>query len=113
MSQGFHHRYPELLGLKPWPLEFFVSFNVTWLLVWLLCLMGLRRHLRAALFPLWLLGIACVVNLVAHPLMALADGRYFPGLWTSPLAGLVGMPLLGRLAAYTRTAAPEEGDPER
>lgn len=29
---GFNLRFPELLGLTPWPGEFFVAFNVCWIL---------------------------------------------------------------------------------
>lgn len=109
LSQGFHYRYPELLGIEPWPIRFFATLNITCLVVWLLSVAALSRRTRAALFPLWFLGVAGVVNAVAHPLMALAEGRYFPGLWTSPLAGIVGLLLLRRLMALTGS---ESGGPD-
>lgn len=64
---GFHERFPALFGLVPIPLRVFVLFNLAWLVVWALCVWGLAARRRAALFPLWFLGIACVANGVAHP----------------------------------------------
>ncbi len=98
---GFHCRWPELLGLSPWSAEFFVSFNVSWIAVWALSAAGLRAGVRAALFPTWFFAIGMTANLVAHPLLALNAGGYFPGLWTSPVVGVIGVMMLGRLAGYT------------
>ncbi len=100
-SQSFEQRYPDLLGLSPWSSDIFVSFNLFWIVTWVISVVALRWNLLAALFPIWFLGIACVVNAVAHPLMALAAGGYFPGLWTSPFSGLVGALLLYQLSLYT------------
>jgi hypothetical protein len=57
LATGFHRRFPELLGLSPWSLPFFVSFNLVWLAIWGLSLWGLNTRRRAALFPLWFLGL--------------------------------------------------------
>jgi Protein of unknown function with HXXEE motif len=101
LGTGFHQRFPELLGLAPWSNRFFVSFNLFWLAVWALSLWGLANRRRAALFPLWFLAIAGVANGVAHPLLSLRVAGYFPGLVTSPLIGLAGWLLLGRLLRVT------------
>jgi hypothetical protein len=53
------------------------------------------------LFPLWFLGIACALNGLAHPLLALRSGGYFPGLITSPLVGVAGVLLLWRTLRVT------------
>lgn len=100
-ATGFHHRFPELLGLTPWSLRFFVSFNLFWLAVWSLSTWGLAARRRAALFPLWFPGLGCVANGLAHPLFSVRDGGYFPGLLTSPLVGVVGILLLRRLSLVT------------
>jgi hypothetical protein len=101
LATGFHLRFPPLLGLSPWSLGFFVTFNLFWLVVWSLSLWGLKARWRAALFPLWFLGLGCVVNGLAHPAFSLRTGGYFPGLFTSPLVGLVGIFLLQRLSVIT------------
>ncbi|MDH4066701.1 MAG: hypothetical protein OEW19_20050 [Acidobacteriota bacterium] len=99
---GFHARFPALFGLAPMSLGFFVSFNVAWLVVWSLSAWGVAAHRRAALFPLWFLGIGCALNGVAHPALSVLAGGYFPGLVTSPVVGLVGVVLLRRLLDVTQ-----------
>lgn len=99
---GFHMRFPEMLGLRPWSITFFVGFNLFWIAVWGGSLAGVHRQLRAALFPLWFLGIACAANGIAHPLFSVVERGYFPGLWSSPLVGIAGFLLLRGLAAFTR-----------
>ena len=97
----FYVRWPELLGLSPWSAQFFVIFNVTWIAIWALSAAGLRAEIRVALFPTWFFAIGMAVNFVAHPLLALNAGGYFPGLWTCPLVGVIGVLMLNRLAGYT------------
>ena len=97
----FHLRYPALLGLHPWSIELWAGFNLAWLAIWCLALVGLLRCWRPALFPVWFLALACLVNCVAHPLLALAAGGYFPGLWSAPVCGLVGVPLFLLLNRFT------------
>jgi len=101
LTTGLHVRLPATFGLGPLPLAAFVLFNVAWLGIWVLSAWGLGRRRRAALFPLWFLGVAGVLNGVAHSLLALRAGGYFPGLVTSPLMAVVGVVLLGRLSRLT------------
>jgi len=101
LTTEFHQRFPEVLGLAPWSLRFFVSFNLCWLAIWGLSAWGLAARQRAALFPLWFLAIACVANAVVHPVLSIRAGGYFPGLVTSPLVGVVGVLLLRRLLQVT------------
>jgi hypothetical protein len=103
---GFHERFPALFGLDPMPLRLFVLFNLAWLLVWSLCAWGLAARRRAALFPLWFLGIGCSANGVAHPWLSLLAGGYFPGLVTSPIVGVLGVLLLRQLLSITDGGSP-------
>jgi hypothetical protein len=100
--QQFYLRFPVMLGLAPWSDVFFVAFNLIWLAVWLFAIAGLARFPRVAAFPLWFLAIASTANGIAHPLLSLAASGYFPGLWSSPLVGIVGVVLLSALASATR-----------
>jgi len=100
---GFHERFPALFGLAPMSLRFFVVFNIGCLVIWALSSWGLASRHRAALFPLWFLGIGCAMNGVAHPLLSVLAGGYFPGLVSSPVVGVLGIFLLGRLHAITRS----------
>lgn len=98
---GFHHRFPALFGQPAMPDFFFISFNLIWLIVWALSIWGLKAQCRLALFPLWFLGLASVLNGIAHPLIAAFRGAYFPGLFTAPLGGIVGIVLCHRLFQLT------------
>ena len=102
-ATGFAQRWPELLGQRPWANGFFIGFNLSWIAIWLLCAFGIRRGVRVAFFPVWFFAIGMTVNLVGHPALALWTGGYFPGLWTSPIVGVLGVLLLARLLAITRT----------
>jgi hypothetical protein len=99
--QQFYLRFPALLGIAPWSKGFFVTFNFVWLAVWVLAIASLGKFARVAAFPLWFLAIASAANGVAHPLLSLAVAGYFPGLWSSPLVGLLGVVLLRALADAT------------
>jgi len=106
---GFHMRFPELLGLAPWPFGFFVGFNLFWIAVWGLSALVVGRRIRGALFPIWFLAVGSALNGIAHPTMALMDAGYFPGLLTSPVCGIAGVMLLRSLTAYTVGRSPLRG----
>ncbi len=106
---GFHRHFPELLGLAPWSSLFFASFNVFWLAVWGLSCLGLLAGRRPALAALWFLGLAALANAFAHPALSLRVGGYFPGLFTSPILGILGVLLVRRLTALTRGGGAARG----
>jgi hypothetical protein len=92
-----YERLPQLLGLQPWSAEFFVTFNLSWVFIWILSAVGLKYNFRPAFFPVWFFAIGMTGNGIAHPALALAVGGYFPGLFTSPIVGVLGVMLLLRL----------------
>jgi hypothetical protein len=58
-------------------------------------------RLSIGVFSVWFFAIAAIANGIAHPLLSLRVGGYFPGLLTSPILGLVGILLWSRLMAAT------------
>ncbi|MGE0816786.1 MAG: HXXEE domain-containing protein [Vicinamibacterales bacterium] len=98
---GFPRRFPELVGLAPWPTALFVGFNVAWIAGWAASAWAVRSGTRVAFFPLWFLGLASAANGVAHLALAFRVGGYFPGLATSPIVGIAGVVLLRRLVNAT------------
>jgi len=104
-ATGFHVRLGGLLDLPGMPLSVFVVFNVTWLVIWVASVPGVRSRRAIAFFAAWFLAIAGAVNGIAHPLLALSAGEYFPGLVSSPLVGAAGVWLWFRLRAATRPKA--------
>ncbi len=97
----FHARFPALLGLEPMSLSFFVPFNLAWIAIWVVSIPFLRVGRRAAFFAAWFLAISGILNGVAHPMMAIASGGYFPGLMTSLFVGIAGVILWKRLQRAT------------
>lgn len=103
-ATDFHVHFPALFGLEPMPLPFFVGFNLIWLVVWIASVPLLRSSRKSAFFAAWFLAIAGMLNGVAHPLMAVVSGGYFPGLYSSPFIGLASIFLWKRLSrASTRS----------
>lgn len=102
-ATDFHIRFPALFGLDPMPLSFFVAFNLTWIVVWIASVPMLRTGNRAAFFAAWFLAIAGMLNGLAHPLMAVASGGYFPGLISSPFIGLASILLWRRLHCASKS----------
>ena len=100
-ATGFHVRFPALMGLDPMPLSFFVTFNLVWLAIWIASIPFLRVGRRAAFFAGWFLAFAAMLNGVAHPMIAILSGGYFPGLITSPMIGIAGVLLWQRLQKAT------------
>lgn len=104
VATGFHQHLPAVLDLDPWLAPYFVGFNLFWLGIWALSAWGLALRKSAALFPLWFLGMACLVNALVHPSLSLRAGGYFPGLITVPLIAVAGVLLLQRLFSITAAA---------
>ncbi len=105
-ATGFHVQFPALLGLDPMPLWFFIAFNLGWIAIWIVSVPFVRLGRRPAFFAAWFLAIAGALNGVAHPMMAIESGGYFPGLITSPIIGIAGVILWHRLQRATSTPAP-------
>ncbi len=100
-ATGFHERLGALLGLPGMPLSLFVVFNLMWLGIWVASVPGVGSARASAFFAAWFLAIAGMFNGIAHPLLAFAEGAYFPGLVSSPLTGLVSIWLGRRLRGAT------------
>ena len=105
----FYVRAPEFLGFAAWSREFFVIFNLSWIALWLIAAVGIKRRMRIAFFPVWFFAISMVGNAIWHPLLCLAAGGYFPGLFTSPFGGVIGIMLLSRLRKLTLANHPWPG----
>jgi hypothetical protein len=96
---GFYQRYPPLLGLAPWSSDFFVIFNLSWLGIWTWALFVLGEGSRLASGAVWFFALAAIANGIAHPVLAVIGGGYFPGLFTAPFLGAAGVWLLMCLRA--------------
>lgn len=101
-ATGFSERFPALFDLPPIPLSIFLTFNLIWILIWVASIPGLQSSRPVAFFAAWFLAIAGALNGIAHPILSVAAGGYFPGLVTSPFIGAAAVLLWINLARATR-----------
>lgn len=95
VSTGFYRAFPPLLGGAPWPVQRFVIFNVAFLALSSLAIIGVGRHWRPAyIITLFLASGGGIGNGIGHLLLAARVGGYFPGAYTAPLALIAGLVLL-------------------
>ncbi len=99
---GFHERFPAIFGLEAIPVSIFIAFNVLWLMAWSASIRGIEKTVTIAYFAAWFLAIAGILNGIAHPMLALAEGSYFPGLFSSPFIAIACVALWRRLIIATR-----------
>ena len=78
--------------------------------IWVVSVPGLRSARPAAFFAAFL-AIAGMFNGIAHPLLSISAGGYFPGLVTSPLIGGASVGLWLRLRGATRPGEVEPMQP--
>jgi hypothetical protein len=101
---GFQRRLPALVGDRWTDIQFLV-FNVVWFTAFVLAGWALRRrHPLAVLFVLFFALGGGVGNGLAHLLLVVTQGGYFPGAWTAPLCLIVGVLLLRQLFSIPPTA---------
>ncbi len=101
-ATDFHVRFPALLELDPIPLPVFLLFNFTWIAIWIAAIPLLRAARIFGFFAAWFLALAGILNGIAHPLLAVVTGGYYPGLMTSPFIGLAGVYLWRKLELATQ-----------
>ena len=101
-ATGFHEQFGPVFGLASMPFPGFVVFNLAWIAIWIASIPGLRSGRSAAFFAAWFLAIAGTINGIAHPLLAIAVGGYFPGLISSPFICGAGIWLWLKLRTATR-----------
>jgi hypothetical protein len=100
---GFQRRLPALVG-DHWTDTQLVVFNAGWFAMFVLAAWGLhRRHSLAVLIVLFVALGGGVGNGIAHLLLVVTQGGYFPGAWTAPLCLIVGAALLRQLFTIRAT----------
>jgi len=103
LATALHERLPGLFDLPGMPVSVFVAFNLAWLGIWIASVPALRAARVPAFFAAWFLAIAGMFNGIAHPLLAIAAGDYFPGLLSAPIIGGVSIWLWRRLHQATES----------
>src|SRR5271170_4999753 len=108
---GFQHQFPRLFG-SDWSDSRFVSFNMLWLAAFVLAGLGIYLRVQLAyLIVLFLALIGGVGNGMTHLVLAATYRRYFPGVITAPFCLFVGILLIIRLFAGTRSRQEKSSEP--
>lgn len=94
---GFQLKFPLLFGYQ-WSDELFAAFNIVWIALFVLNGAWLQTGGRLSYFLVYFYAIVGgIANGIAHPLLSINYGGYFPGLITSPFALIIGVLLLKKL----------------
>lgn len=84
--RGFTTEMPALLGEAPYPVEYWLTFNMIAYAIFILGGISLfKRNQLFSVVPLFFLLIGVILNSVAHILISIFTGGYFPGLFTAIL----------------------------
>ncbi len=88
---------PAILGQEPYPLDYWLSFNMVAYFIFLLGGIVLFKKLRAyAVIPLFFILVGVLFNSVAHLGLAIYSGGYFSGLFTALIYFLIAPTLIKR-----------------
>jgi len=107
LIQGFRISFPEIFGLAPVPFSLFVIFNLGCLMLWIYAIFGIKKARKHAFGAAWFLALAGILNGIAHPVLALTAGTYFPGLYSSLPVAVACCWLVVRLLRATRPIFPD------
>ncbi len=106
-ATGLQRELPALVGLEAWTDLRFLALNLCHYALFLLAAIALVLGFRPLTWFASFFVVVTLLNGVAHPLLALVVGGYFPGLWTGWMGLVWGLLLLGRLRVPTPEHAPE------
>ena len=94
---GFQTEFPQLFGYT-WSDNQFFIFNLLWIVIFIFNGLGIYYDIKLSyLLVYFFVLVGCIANGLAHPLLSLMKGGYFPGLFTSILALAVGIVFMSKL----------------
>jgi hypothetical protein len=106
---GFYRVFPPVFGAEPWSAKRFLTFNVVWLIVFLIAGFGLLRGKRGAyLIAMFLAVGGGILNGLGHIGLSVREGAYFPGAYTGVVALVVGSILAARLLRSPHRVPPSD-----
>lgn len=103
---GFNEALPALFGSDPYPLTYWVVFNMVVYAFFIAGAIIIFMEWGAFyLVPIFFVLMAVIANAVGHIALSIYSGGYFPGLYTAMAYVLVG-PLLLRKLFYRQDDTP-------
>ena len=93
-TMGFVKELPSLLGADPYPLEYWVNFNMIAYAIFILGAIVLYKNLKAlVIVPVFFVVVGAIINAFGHLALSIYAGGYFPGLYTSLLYWVIALRL--------------------
>lgn len=81
---GFVSKLPAIIGQEPYPLDYWVTFNMVAYSIFILGAIALHKNTRSYfIIPVFFIVVGVILNGVAHVLLSFYTGGYFPGLFTA------------------------------
>jgi hypothetical protein len=94
----FTSALPELLGLEPYPMDYWVVFNMVAYAVFIWGgIIIFKRIKKLMIIPLFFILIGVLFNGIVHVGLAIYTGGYFSGLYTALAFVVLGPVLLKRM----------------
>lgn len=94
---GFQTALPAFVG-DEWSDSQFLIFNFIWIFIFISAAIGVFQKFTTAYLIVFFYAImGGIVNGIAHPLLSIIQGNYFPGTFTALPALVVGVLLLRQL----------------
>ena len=95
---GFNIKLPGLMDQDPYPMDFWVVFNMVAYFVFVLgAIIIFRRISQLMIVPLFFVLAAVILNAIGHVILAIYIGGYFPGLYTAIIYLLIAPFILRRI----------------
>ncbi len=101
----FHVELPNLLGQEPYPLDYWLTFNMTAYFFFIIGGIAIyKKKKEYMILPLFFIVIGVLLNGLGHVLLSIYSGGYFPGLYSALLYVLLG-PILIKRIVYDATSS--------
>jgi len=100
---GFTTALPALIGAKPYPLGYWLAFNMVAYFIFILGgIVIFQKMKELMMIPIFFILAGVVLNGIGHVLLSLYVGGYFPGLYTALIYLVLGPLLMKKLFVLSR-----------
>ena len=104
---GFVLELPSVLGEDPYPEDYWIVFNMAAYAFFIVGGIVLVQKIKElAVIPLFFILVAVIFNPIAHVGLAIYEGGYFPGLYTSLAYFIIAPKLIKRIFSETHSKVP-------
>jgi hypothetical protein len=100
---GFTTALPALIGAEPYPINYWLTFNMVAYFIFILGGIVLFQKMKGLMIiPIFFILAGVVLNGIGHLLLSLYVGGYFPGLYTALIYLVLGPMLMKKLFVLSR-----------